>query len=112
MDIYYTMSPKHPFIVFTWKGTNPELSAICSNSHMDTVPADDEFWTYPPYDAIIDRDNKIIARGTQDMKCMGIQYLAAIRQLKLNGVTNASETDVLAIFYGERTVWRMCYIVY
>lgn len=74
--------------MLTWKGTDPTLEAVCLNSHMDTVPADEEFWTYPPYEAVIDGKNRIIARGTQDMKCMGVQYLAAIHQLKLAGITN------------------------
>lgn len=33
----------------------------------------------------MDDEGNIHARGTQDMKCVGIQYLEAIRRLKLNG---------------------------
>ena len=35
----------------------------------------------------MDEDGNIYARGSQDMKSVGIQYLEAIRRLKLNGVT-------------------------
>lgn len=42
-------------------------------------------WTYPPFSAHMDEQGNIYARGTQDMKCVGIQYLEAIRRLKLNG---------------------------
>lgn len=43
-------------------------------------------WTYPPFSGHIDKDGKIFARGSQDMKCVGIQYLEAIRKLKTAGV--------------------------
>lgn len=45
-----------------------------------------ESWTYPPFSAHVDNDGKIFARGSQDMKCVGIQYLEAIRKLKEQGV--------------------------
>lgn len=53
---------------------------------MDVVAVADEYWTHPPFDAGIDEDGKIFGRGAQDMKCVGMQYLAAIRELKRNGV--------------------------
>ena len=34
----------------------------------------------------MDEAGNIFARGSQDMKCVGIQYLETIRRLKLNGV--------------------------
>jgi aminoacylase len=33
----------------------------------------------------MDEKGNIYARGSQDMKCVGIQYLEAIRRMKLNG---------------------------
>lgn len=33
----------------------------------------------------MDKDGKIFARGSQDMKCCGTQYLGAIRTLKTSG---------------------------
>lgn len=45
------------------------------------------FRTYPPFGANIDSEGRIFARGSQDMKCVGVQYLAAIRALKKEGVT-------------------------
>lgn len=32
-------------------------------------------------------NGNIYARGTQDMKCVGIQYLEAVRRLKQSGIT-------------------------
>lgn len=43
-------------------------------------------WTYPPFSGHIDEDGKIFARGSQDMKCVGIQYLEAIRRIKSAGI--------------------------
>lgn len=57
------------------------------NSHTDVVPVFPENWTHPPFGAEIDAEGKIFARGAQDMKCVGMQYLAAIRALKKDGVT-------------------------
>lgn len=45
-----------------------------------------EKWTYKPFDAEIDSKGNIYARGSQDMKCVGIQYLEAVRRLKKQGV--------------------------
>lgn len=49
---------------------------------MDVVPVMEENWTHPPFAAEIDANGKIFARGTQDMKSVGMQYLAAICALK------------------------------
>lgn len=53
---------------------------------MDVVPAFEEYWMHPPFAAEMDEDGKIFARGAQDMKCVGVQYLGAIRALKRNGI--------------------------
>lgn len=95
MKIYYPSGPTQPIIVMTWQGTDPKLESIVLNSHMDTVSAEPEFWTYPPYEAVIDGKGRIIARGTQDMKSMPIQYFAAIRELKLAGMTNPRTFHVI-----------------
>ena len=41
-----------------------------------------EYWTHKPFDADMDETGRIYARGAQDMKCVAMQYLAAIRYLK------------------------------
>ncbi|KAG5683325.1 hypothetical protein PVAND_012611 [Polypedilum vanderplanki] len=76
-----------PTVILSVIGTQPELPAIMLNSHMDVVPVFEEFWTHKPFDADIDEEGKIFARGAQDMKCVGMQYLAAIRRLKRHNVT-------------------------
>ncbi|GBP20439.1 Aminoacylase-1 [Eumeta japonica] len=82
----YEVVPNKPIVVLTWKGSDPALPAILLNSHMDVVPVFEKSWTYPPFSAHIDDEGKIFARGSQDMKCVGIQYLEAIRELKASGV--------------------------
>uniref|UniRef100_A0A8B9ESY3 N-acyl-aliphatic-L-amino acid amidohydrolase n=1 Tax=Anser cygnoides TaxID=8845 RepID=A0A8B9ESY3_ANSCY len=72
-------------LVLTWLGTNPRLRSILLNSHTDVVPVFEEHWTYPPLEAVKDSQGNIYARGAQDMKCISIQYLEAIRRLKAEG---------------------------
>lgn len=78
------VTPKKPICILTWVGTNPELKSIILNSHMDVVPVFEEFWTHKPFAADIDAEGRIYARGSQDMKCVGMQYLAALRFFKHN----------------------------
>ncbi|KGL83712.1 Aminoacylase-1, partial [Tinamus guttatus] len=77
--------PGRVVLVLTWPGTNPRLRSILLNSHTDVVPVFEEHWTYPPFEAIKDSQGNIYARGAQDMKCVSIQYLEAIRRLKAEG---------------------------
>lgn len=80
------MNEKNPVVVMTWLGTEPSLQTIVLNSHMDVVPVIEKTWTHPPFAAEIDSKDQIFARGTQDMKCVGLQYLIAIKSLKQSGV--------------------------
>ncbi|XP_042494656.1 aminoacylase-1-like [Macadamia integrifolia] len=74
-----------PVVLLKWPGTNPHLSSILLNSHTDVVAAEYQKWVHPPFDAHIDQAGDIYARGSQDMKCVGMQYLEAIRRLKNSG---------------------------
>ncbi|NXD16166.1 ACY1 protein, partial [Nothocercus nigrocapillus] len=77
--------PGRVVLVLTWPGTKPRLRSILLNSHTDVVPVFEEHWTYPPFEAVKDSQGNIYARGAQDMKCVSIQYLEAIRRLKAEG---------------------------
>lgn len=92
VSIYYPVNDKNPIVVLTWIGSQPNLPSIVLNSHMDVVPVFPEHWTHPPFAADIDSDGKIFARGSQDMKCVGVQYLGAIRALKKDGVNQLKRT--------------------
>lgn len=90
----------------TWVGTQPELPSVVLNSHTDVVPVFPENWTHPPFAAEIDAEGKIFARGAQDMKCVGMQYLAAIRALRKDGVT-LKRTIHLLYVPGKTILLRM-----
>jgi aminoacylase len=75
-----------PVIVAHWRGTQPDLPVILLNSHYDVVPADPDDWTVPPFDGIR-KDGVIYGRGAQDMKCVCIQYIEAIRFLMKHNFT-------------------------
>ncbi|CAJ1380270.1 unnamed protein product [Effrenium voratum] len=72
-----------PVLLATWAG-NSDLPSLLLNSHYDVVPAMDEFWNVNPWTADV-VDGKIYGRGTQDMKCVCVQYLLAIERLKAKG---------------------------
>ncbi|KAB0795244.1 hypothetical protein PPYR_12084 [Photinus pyralis] len=80
-----TIVPKKPIVVMTWIGKNANIPTILLNSHMDVVPAFEENWVHKPFSADIDEEGNIHARGAQDVKSLGIQYLEAIRRLKRFG---------------------------
>ncbi|XP_033222115.1 aminoacylase-1-like isoform X2 [Belonocnema kinseyi] len=81
----YEVRPKKPVVVITWEGTEPEKPSILLNAHMDVVPVFPNQWKYPPFAAHMDEEGNIYARGSQDTKSVSIQYIEAIRRLKLNG---------------------------
>lgn len=85
VSVHY-FSPKKPIVIITWHGNDLSLSSIMLNSHMDVVPVVREKWNYDPFGAEMDSEGNIYARGTQDMKSVGIQYLEAIRRLKKDGI--------------------------
>lgn len=75
-----------PLVLLKWPGKNPTLPTILLNSHTDVVPSEHHKWLHPPFEAHLDSTTgNIYARGSQDMKCVGMQYLEAIRNLKASG---------------------------
>lgn len=92
VTVHHPANDKNPVVVMTWIGSEPNLPSIILNSHMDVVPVFPEKWKHPPFGAEMDDDGKIFARGSQDMKSVGIQYLAAIRALKRDGVQQLKRT--------------------
>ncbi|KAI9085043.1 hypothetical protein K1719_033035 [Acacia pycnantha] len=74
-----------PLVLLKWPGTHPDLPAILLYSHTDVVPSEIDKWKHDPFSAHIDQNGHIYARGSQDMKCVGMQYLEAVRRLKASG---------------------------
>ncbi|XP_034488739.1 aminoacylase-1A-like [Drosophila innubila] len=85
VEIVYPVNEKNPVVLIKWEGKQPNLPAIILNSHMDVVPVFPEKWTHDPFSADLDDEGRIYARGTQDTKEIGTQYLGAIRVLKAKG---------------------------
>ncbi|KAK5639959.1 hypothetical protein RI129_010770 [Pyrocoelia pectoralis] len=86
MKVHYCF-PNKPIVVITWQGNEPSSPSILLSSHMDVVPVYEVKWKYKPFSAHITEEGNIYARGSQDMKCVGIQYLEAVRRLRRDKVT-------------------------
>ncbi|XP_058978519.1 aminoacylase-1-like [Musca domestica] len=86
LRVFYPVNKDNPIVVSSLSGTDPNLPAILLNSHMDVVPVFPESWKHAPFGAEMDEEGRIFARGAQDMKCVGMQYLGALRKLKERGV--------------------------
>uniref|UniRef100_A0A803M5C1 Peptidase M20 dimerisation domain-containing protein n=1 Tax=Chenopodium quinoa TaxID=63459 RepID=A0A803M5C1_CHEQI len=74
--------PGKPVLIVTWPGSRPDLPSILFNSHLDSVPAEPDKWIHPPFSGVRTADGRIYGRGAQDDKCIGMQYLEAIRNLR------------------------------
>ncbi|XP_078270464.1 aminoacylase-1-like isoform X2 [Rhinoraja longicauda] len=79
------VGPGLRILILSWEGTDPKLKSILLNSHMDVVPVFEEHWRFDPFAAQKDEEGNIYGRGSQDMKCVTIQYIEAIRRLKSEG---------------------------
>ncbi|KAG0724498.1 Aminoacylase-1 [Chionoecetes opilio] len=79
------LGPGNPTVVMTLPGTDPSLPSIMLNSHTDVVPVFPEHWKYDPFSAHKEENGDIYGRGTQDMKCVGMQYIEALRKLQKGG---------------------------
>eukprot|EP01086_Lenisia_limosa_P004353 TRINITY_DN1954_c0_g1_i2.p1 TRINITY_DN1954_c0_g1~~TRINITY_DN1954_c0_g1_i2.p1 ORF type:complete len:394 (-),score=75.07 TRINITY_DN1954_c0_g1_i2:260-1339(-) len=69
------------------EGCDPNLPALCLNSHMDVVPVTGQTWTYDPFSAHMDEEGNIFGRGTQDMKICAIHHVEAVARLLREGWT-------------------------
>ena len=79
-------APGKPVVLMEWPGSQPHLPCVLLNSHYDVVPAMPEHWDTDPFAAVRDETNgRIYGRGTQDMKCVCVQYLVAILRLRRAG---------------------------
>lgn len=76
----------NPMLFVEVPGEDPRLPGVLLNSHYDVVPVAEESWNYPAFDAAINEKGDIFARGTQDMKSVGMQHVEALGRLMLSGV--------------------------
>ncbi|KAL7641475.1 UNVERIFIED_CONTAM: hypothetical protein RMT77_007346 [Armadillidium vulgare] len=78
--------PGKPIVIITINGKNPQLPSILLNSHIDVVPVFPEHWKHDPFSAFKDEKGDIYGRGTQDMKCVAVQYIEALKEFKKEGI--------------------------
>jgi len=93
-NIVHFPKPAEFTVWLTWKGKDSKLSSVVLNSHIDVVPVERSKWTHDPFGAEKDAQGNIYARGSQDMKCVGIQYLEAIRRFKARGLVPLRDVHV------------------
>lgn len=97
--------PGKPILLVTIEGSDPSLPALLLNSHTDVVPAEADLWHWDPFAAsiaFVDYEWRIYARGSQDMKCVGMQYIEALSRLMSRGWT--PERNVIISFVPDEEI--------
>ena len=93
-----------PIVIATLLGSEPSLGSIVLNSHYDVVPTMRDQWSCDPFGAEIREGYSpaaiakaagtaaaaasgpcVYGRGAQDMKCVVVQYIEALRRLRATG---------------------------
>ncbi|KAL3796441.1 hypothetical protein HJC23_004238 [Cyclotella cryptica] len=92
-----------PVVIAKWRGIHEDWPVLILNSHYDVVPAAIEEWNVDPFGAIR-KDGKVYGRGTQDMKCVCIQYIEAIRKLHSIHPTFKPQRTVYLTFVPDEEV--------
>lgn len=80
----YESKPTRASLVARLRGTGKK-GPLLLNGHLDVVPADPDYWTHPPFDAV-EADGCIWGRGAIDMKNMVTMGLMAMLLAKRTGV--------------------------
>lgn len=89
-------------LLFTWRGTRPELDGAVFMSHLDVVPVEpgtEMDWTHPPFSGEI-ADGFVWGRGALDVKCGVIVWLEAVESLLQQGL-QPERTIYLAFGHDE-----------
>lgn len=82
-------------LLYTWKGSKPELPPVLLAAHQDVVPVDPasrDAWTHPPFEGVV-ADGVVWGRGSLDDKASVICIVEAVDALLAEG------------FVPERTVY-------
>jgi aminoacylase len=80
--------PGKPIVIATLQGSDRTLPSLLLNSHTDVVPAEASKWQRDPFAAnlaFVDYQWRLYARGAQDMKSVGLQYVEALAALAGGG---------------------------
>lgn len=98
--------PGYPVIVASLPGSAPHLPSLLLNSHVDVAPAQPEPWTHHPFSGHVTKDGRVIGRGAQDMKCVGVQHLELLRRIKRGGNSLLRTVNVSFVPDEEPLGWR------
>lgn len=90
----------HTGILYKWTGKSSGKPVVLM-SHYDVVPAEENQWDKPPFEAIMD-DEYIWARGTLDTKCSLLSVMESVEHLINEGYT--PENDIYMSFGGDEEV--------
>ena len=74
-------------LLYTWKGSDPDLKPVMLTSHLDVVPVEpgtEEEWSHPPFDGVIS-GGYIWGRGAMDVQGGVLGILEAIEWLLDSG---------------------------
>jgi aminoacylase len=86
------------------KGGDETLPILLLNSHYDVVPAMDIDWTVAPPFAGLRQNGNIYGRGTQDMKCVCIQYMEAIIKIQQLYPNYKPKRDIYLLFVPDEGI--------
>ncbi len=91
-------------LLYTWKGSNPDLKPVLFLAHYDVVPVDpreEGAWKYPPFSGTV-AEGYIWGRGTLDDKHVLIALMTAVENMLTEGHT--PERTLLFAFGGDEEV--------
>ncbi|MEX0680426.1 MAG: M20 family peptidase [Balneolales bacterium] len=89
-------------LIFTWKGSRPELKPVMLTCHLDVVPVEpgtEKDWTHPPFEGKIS-DGYIWGRGTMDVQGGLLAIMEAVEMLLANEFT-PERTIILGFGHDE-----------
>jgi len=89
-------------LLYTWRGTSPELDPVVLMGHLDVVPVEGatrEDWTHPPFSGDV-ADGFVWGRGTMDLKVSVLAALEGVEALLREGHRPA-RTLLLAFGHDE-----------
>ncbi len=92
-------------LLYTWQGTDPTLSPVLFNAHLDVVPVEESTlpaWKVNPFEGVI-REGFVWGRGAIDMKSQAIGLLEAVENLIQNGFS-PKRTIYLAFGHDEEVM--------
>ena len=91
--------------LYTWQGSDPQLSPLLLMAHMDVVPVErgsEATWKHPPFGGVI-ADGFVWGRGTIDDKGNVVAELEAIEGLVARGV-QPRRTVMLELGHNEEVL--------